>query len=127
MICVINSSRFDRVIIPYRLVGDAGRGNDEAATEVQTIICSVTKLCDDCTIYNLSVLLPSHVSCIVFVGTVLLLLLLLLLPLPFILLCRISRARHQSDSRSDVVSIDTITINSLVVLNVHDIICCREH
>ena len=47
MICVINSSRFDRVIIPSRLVGDAGRGNDEAATEVQTIICSVTKLCDD--------------------------------------------------------------------------------
>ena len=43
MICVINSSRFDRVIIPSRLVGDAGRGNDEAATEVQTIICSVTK------------------------------------------------------------------------------------
>ena len=62
MICVINSSRFDRVIIPYRLVGDAGRGNDEAATEVQTIICSVTKLCDDWTIYNLSFLLLSPVS-----------------------------------------------------------------
>ena len=37
-------------------------GDGDAATEVQTIICSVTKLCDDCTIYNLSFLLPSHVS-----------------------------------------------------------------
>ena len=49
------SSYFGRIVLPPRFVGDAGRGDE-------TMICSVTKLCDDCTIYNLSFLLPSHVS-----------------------------------------------------------------